>query len=85
MRLLNALLGASAGALMLPLTLFGVGLSAIGPVAGGLFASWMGPGVTSGSIMAVAQSLAMGGSTGLYATIVGALSSAGAYLGSLFI
>ena len=80
MGLLSILLGALAGAVILPVTLFGVGLSAIGPVAGGLFASWMGAGVTSGSTMAVAQSLAMGGSTGLYATIVGALSSAGALL-----
>ena len=38
-----------------------VGLSPIGPVAGGAFARYQGAGVPGGSVMARAQSFAMGG------------------------
>ena len=38
-----------------------LGLSSIGPVAGGWFAANMGAGVCAGSGMAAAQSVAMGG------------------------
>ena len=38
-----------------------VGLSATGPVAGGVFARFQGAGVEAGSLMAGAQSCAMGG------------------------
>ena len=43
------------------LCLCAVGLSSRGPVAGGAFASFQGAGVASGSMMARAQSGAMGG------------------------
>ena len=38
-----------------------IGLSTIGPIAGGWFASMMGAGVIAGSIMAAMQSFVMGG------------------------
>ena len=42
-----------------PLVLSFVGLSAIGPLAGGAFATMQGAGVAAGSWMAAAQSIAM--------------------------
>ena len=36
-----------------------IGLGAVGPVAGGLFAAAQGTGIVAGSWMAVAQSIAM--------------------------
>jgi hypothetical protein len=59
-----------AGALLL------IGLSPLGPVAGGLFATNMGAGVASGSLMAGLQSAAMTGTA--YATGAGIGAAAGA-------
>jgi hypothetical protein len=42
-----------------PWLLGAIGLSAIGPVAGGAFAAAQGAGVAAGSWMAAAQSIAM--------------------------
>lgn len=42
-----------------PFVLTFVGLSAVGPVAGGTFAVMQGAGVAAGSWMAAAQSIAM--------------------------
>ena len=38
-----------------------IGLSSIGPIAGGLFATMQGTGIVSGSLMAITQSFAMSG------------------------
>lgn len=38
-----------------------IGLSSIGPIAGGLFATMQGSGIVSGSLMAITQSFAMSG------------------------
>ena len=38
-----------------------IGLSSIGPIAGGLFATMQGAGIVSGSLMAITQSFAMSG------------------------
>jgi hypothetical protein len=38
-----------------------IGLSSIGPIAGGLFATAQGAGIVSGSLMAITQSFAMSG------------------------
>ena len=46
-----------------------LGLSAAGPTAGGLFAAKMGAGVKAGSVMAVTQSVAMGGTGAVTAKI----------------
>lgn len=64
-----------------PYLLGAVGLSAAGPVAGGLFASMQGAGIVSGSIMATAQSVAMGGSIpAIYTATVAAASSGISYI-----
>ena len=47
---------------MLPYILWAIGLSSIGPISGGLFATMQGSAIISGSFMAVIQSLAMGSS-----------------------
>ena len=47
--------------IFLPYILSVIGLSSIGPIAGGLFASMQGCGIVSGSIMAMMQSFAMSG------------------------
>lgn len=47
--------------LFLPSILALMGLTSIGPVSGGLFASMQGAGIASGSLMAVLQSFAMSG------------------------
>ena len=44
------------------LSLLAIGLSPIGPIAGGAFAAAQGAGVIAGSLMAIAQSAAMTGS-----------------------
>ena len=46
-------------ALCSPYILGFIGLSSTGPIAGGLFASFQGASILSGSWMAVAQSIAM--------------------------
>jgi hypothetical protein len=48
-----------------------IGLSAAGPVAGGLFAAKMGAGLSAGSTMAVLQSAAMSGGVYTYGCIIG--------------
>ena len=53
-----------------------IGLSPLGPIAGGLFAANMGAGLASGSIMAVTQAAAMSGVTYGTAAAVGALGGA---------
>ena len=60
-----------------PYLLGAIGLSAAGPVAGGLFASMQGAGIVSGSIMATAQSVAMGGSIPAIYTATVAVASSG--------
>ena len=47
--------------LFLPSILSLIGLSSIGPIAGGLFSSFQGAGIVSGSVMAMTQSFAMSG------------------------
>ena len=52
--LIATAIGAAIGYFSVPATLTAVGLSAAGPVAGGLFAAAQGAGVAAGSVMAVA-------------------------------
>ena len=52
--LIAAAIGATIGYFSVPATLAAVGLSAAGPVAGGLFAASQGAGVAAGSVMAAA-------------------------------
>jgi len=47
--------------IFLPYILSVIGLSSIGPIAGGLFASMQGSAIVGGSIMAMMQSFAMSG------------------------
>ena len=47
--------------LFLPYIFWLIGLSSIGPIAGGLFATMQGTGIISGSLMAMTQSFAMSG------------------------
>jgi len=47
--------------LFLPFIFGLIGLSSIGPIAGGLFATMQGTGIISGSLMAMTQSFAMSG------------------------
>jgi len=47
--------------LFLPYIFGLIGLSNIGPIAGGLFATMQGSGIISGSLMAMTQSFAMSG------------------------
>lgn len=49
----------SCGMLFLPYILSFIGLSSIGPIAGGLFSTFQGAGIVSGSAMAMTQSFAM--------------------------
>jgi hypothetical protein len=76
--------GYVGGGLAVTGVFYAVGLSTLGPVAGGLFAANMGAGVAAGSMMAVAQSMAM--TTGTYVTggVVGAVAGTGVggYLGA---
>ena len=47
--------------LFLPSIFSLIGLSSIGPIAGGLFSTMQGTGIASGSFMAMLQSFAMSG------------------------
>jgi len=47
--------------LFLPFIFGLIGLSSIGPIAGGLFATMQGTGIISGGLMAMTQSFAMSG------------------------
>ena len=49
--------------LFLPYIFSLIGLSSIGPIAGGLFSTFQGTGIVSGSVMAITQSFAMSGWT----------------------
>jgi len=51
----------SSTMLFLPYIFGLIGLSSIGPIAGGLFATMQGTGIISGSLMAIIQSFAMSG------------------------
>jgi hypothetical protein len=51
----------SSSMLFLPCMFGLIGLSSIGPIAGGLFATMQGAGIISGSLMAMTQSFAMSG------------------------
>ncbi len=76
----GAAVGLAAGAAVVAGSLLLVGLSPVGPIAGGYFASSMGAGVASGSMMASLQSIAMTGAT--YATGAGVGAVAGAGVGA---
>ena len=56
-----AAVGAAVGAALVLGSFLLVGLAPTGVIAGGLFASNMGAGVSAGSLMAAAQSAAMTG------------------------
>lgn len=56
----------SDGMLFLPYILSFIGLSSIGPIAGGLFSTFQCAGIVSGSAMAMTQSFAMSGWTKRY-------------------
>ena len=74
--------GAGLCTLALPTTLFLVGLSPVGPVAGGMFAAAQAAGsVTAGSLWAVGQSIAMGGSVGTAAGVTATSSAICGFLG----
>lgn len=60
-RLQNAAIGATVGVAVVFTGLAVIGLGPLGPVAGGIFASNMGAGLTAGSAMSVLQSAAMTG------------------------
>ena len=65
--------GVVVGAALAPVALSAIGLSTLGPVAGGWFAANMGAGLTAGSSMALIQSAAM---TGAATTYCGAMGGA---------
>ena len=54
-------IGGSMIMIFLPYIFNFIGLSSIGPTAGGLFSTFQGSGIVSGSVMAIAQSFAMSG------------------------
>lgn len=64
--------GAGVGLTVTAATFVAIGLSPIGPIAGGLFAGSMGSGIAAGSFMATIQSAAMTATTYATATAVGA-------------
>jgi len=66
--------------LFLP-SIFGlIGLSSIGPIAGGLFATMQGSGIISGSLMAMTQSFAMSG----WVVIMRSVAISGWLIGLIF-
>lgn len=69
-------IGTVGGAILVLGAFAVVGLTPLGPIAGGIFAANMGAGLTAGSLMAVAQSAAM--TSTVYATgaALGAAGSA---------
>ncbi len=81
----GVILGIVLGSVFLPLCIGAVGLSAIGPVAGGAFAGAQAAGlVTAGGLCATVQSIAMGGNIAIAALITsGAVVTGGASLGTL--
>lgn len=75
------LVGAVVVLIALPVILLSIGLGPFGPLAGGAFAAWQAAhgAIAAGSIMALLQSMAMGGSV-VAASIIAAI---GAALGGL--
>ena len=68
-----------AGTLLVGGAFLAIGLSPIGPIAGGALAANMGPGLVTGGLMAMMQSAAMTGTA--YATGA-AVGAAGATIGA---
>mmetsp|Transcript_3811 Transcript_3811/g.5924 ORF Transcript_3811/g.5924 Transcript_3811/m.5924 type:complete len:184 (+) Transcript_3811:104-655(+) len=68
--------GAVIGSALVLGTFLAIGLSPIGPIAGGLFAANMGAGLASGSAMAIAQSMAMTGTAYGTGAAIGAATGA---------
>ena len=73
---------AVAGYYVTPGALAAIGLTEIGPTAGGWFAATQGQAIAKGSSLAILQSLAMGGSAVLYSNITGTFTIFGAAAGS---
>lgn len=69
--------GAAVGLVAVPLAFLAIGLSPIGPIAGGWFAANMGAGLAAGSTMAGLQAAAMTGAGVGTATGVGGAVGAG--------
>lgn len=68
--------GGAAGVVLIGATFLALGLTPIGPLAGGWFAANMGAGLAAGSMMSVLQSAAMTGTA--YGTGLGLGAVAGA-------
>eukprot|EP01039_Chlorochromonas_danica_P005565 gene5565-6127_t len=68
--------GAVAGAALVAGVFLVAGLSPLGPLAGGWFASQMGAGLAAGSALAALQSAAMTGTTYATGAAVGAVTGA---------
>jgi len=75
--------GAAVGPVIIAPLMTCLGLTSIGPAAGGIFAGCQALGVvTAGSVCACCQSAAMGGEVGAIGGILSSLSgAAGAFLG----
>ena len=79
----NILIGATVGAVVLPATILILGLTPIGPVAGGIFAGFQAGGlVTAGGALATVQSIAMGGSVATAVGITATTTVTGAGIGA---
>lgn len=74
----GAATGLVVGTVVVVGALWLIGLSTVGPVAGGLFAMNMGSGLAAGSFMAGLQSAAMTGTAYATGAGVGAVAGAGA-------
>jgi hypothetical protein len=68
--------GGAVGVVLVGATFLALGLTPIGPVAGGWFAANMGAGLAAGSMMSVVQAAAMTGTT--YGTALGLGAATGA-------
>lgn len=77
------IIGGIAGAAVLPTFLLAIGLTPVGPVAGGWFAASQGAGVAAGSWMASWQSMAMFGSLAKSLTVGAGFAATGAGAGAL--
>ena len=74
---IGAGIGTGIGVVAVPLFFLAVGLSPIGPIAGGFFAANMGAGLAAGSTMAGLQAAAMtGAGVGTAAAVGGAAGTA---------
>jgi hypothetical protein len=74
---IGAGIGTGIGVVAVPLFFLAVGLSPIGPIAGGFFAANMGAGLAAGSTMAGLQAAAMtGAGVGAAAVVGGAAGTA---------